>query len=112
MRIHSLFTCLLQVHLLKLFDNVKSFVFSRDGKSIASLMSTEGEGFSLSEPAPVDGPVESWMLGAEAAMRSSLHALTKAGIYHYARTARLAWVAEQLGMITLAGSQVRLYLCM
>ena len=40
-------------------------------------------------------------------MRTSLHSIMKAGIFQYARTPRLDWVADQLGMVTLAGSQVR-----
>ena len=45
----------LQVHLLKLFDNVKEFGFARGNKAVTSLVSSEGENFSLLEASPVGG---------------------------------------------------------
>ena len=47
------------------------------------------------------------MTAAQAAMRTSLHGIMKSGIFQYAQFPRLEWVAAQLGMVTLSGSQVR-----
>jgi dynein heavy chain, axonemal len=97
----------IRVHLLKLFDNVKDFGFVRNNRFVNYLGSSEGEGFTLRENAPIEGAVETWRLGCEAEMRSSLHAIAKEGVFKYAGAERLAWVEEQMGMVTLAGSQVR-----
>ena len=96
----------IKVHLLKLFDNVKDFGFVRANKFINYLGSSEGEGFGLRTQSAVEGAVESWMTAAEGEMRASLHAITKEGVFRYAGADRLAWVAEQLGMVAVAGSQI------
>ena len=96
----------IQEHLMKLFNNVKSFTFGRGNKTIRSMHSSEKESFELTEPVVVDGPVEEWMTQAENAMRESLHVITKGGVYHYAHMDRNQWVEEQLGMVTMVGSQV------
>ncbi|RYY38146.1 hypothetical protein EON62_00630, partial [archaeon] len=96
----------IRTHLLKLFDNVKDFTFVRGNKFVDYLTSSEGEGFQLREAAPVEGAVETWMTGCEAAMRSSLHLIMKEGVFMYAKHDRLSWIEEQLGMVALAGSQI------
>lgn len=96
----------IRVHLLKLFDNVKDMGFVRNNKQINYLGSSEGEGFYLRDAAPVDGPVEVWMTGAEDEMRRSLHAIAKEGVFKYASQPRLTWVEEQMGMVAVAGSQI------
>ena len=40
-------------------------------------------------------------------MRATLQAVTKEGIWNYAQTPRPKWINDSLGMVTLAGSQVR-----
>jgi dynein heavy chain len=106
---HGIANKLIQVHLLKLFDNVKDFTFARGNKIVTALASSEGEGFSLRTHAPVDGPVETWMTGAETEMRASLRAITKEGVFKYASTPRLRWVEEHLGMVAVVGSQIWWY---
>jgi dynein heavy chain len=96
----------IRVHLLKLFDNVKDFTFGRGGKAITGMGSSEGESFTLVNPSPVEGAVEVWMTQAEGAMRSSLQAISKEGVFSYAHASRLDWIAEQLGMVVCAGSQI------
>lgn len=96
----------IQEHLLKLFTNVKTLQFGRGQRTVVGMGSSEGEQFQLANPAPVDGPVEEWMTGVEAEMVASLHSITKAGVYHYAKQDRNKWVQEVLGMVTCAGSQV------
>ncbi len=43
----------IQVHLLKLFDNVKSFGFSRGNKGVVSMESAEGEAYDVRTASPV-----------------------------------------------------------
>ena len=43
------------------------------------MISSEGESFTFRTVVPVEGPVESWMLGVEAEMRRTLAAVTKEG---------------------------------
>lgn len=54
------------------------------------------------------GAAQAWMTGVEAEMRATLQAVTKEGVWNYAHTPRPAWIGASLGMVTLAGSQVRL----
>ena len=96
----------IQVHMLKLFDNVKLLGFSRGNKTITRMESAEGEGFDVRTPAPVEGPVETWMTGVEAEMKASLHQICKEGVFHYGRTERLKWIESVLGMVSLLGSQI------
>jgi hypothetical protein len=71
------------------------------------MVSAEGESFELRTPVPCEGPVETWMSAVEAEMRRTLAAVTKEGVFYYAQTPRSRWISESLGMVTLAGSQVR-----
>jgi dynein heavy chain len=99
----------LQPHLLKLFDNVKELSFGRagGGRAVLSLSSTEGETLRLAEPVSVDGAaVEVWLGRVEAAMKASLRAVTKEGVFSYASTPRLAWAEACLGMVAVLGSQI------
>jgi len=101
----------IQVHLLKLFDNVKSFsiktITTQAGTKLAvcEMGSSEGESYVLRTPSLVEGPVEAWMGAAEAAMKESLRLITKEGLFRYASTPRTAWIAEVLGMVAVCGSQ-------
>jgi hypothetical protein len=57
-------------------------------------------------PVPCEGPVEAWMTAVEGEMRRTLATVTKEGVFFYAQTPRSRWIADSLGMVTLAGSQV------
>lgn len=46
-----------QVHLLKLFDNVKTLFFARGNKVVTGMESSEGEGFNFKTLTNVEGPV-------------------------------------------------------
>ncbi|KAH8092928.1 dynein light chain binding protein [Aureococcus anophagefferens] len=98
----------IQVHMLKLFDNVKELIFARNAKSVTGMVASEKESFNLDPPSPIDGPVEVWMTKVEESMKESLHGITKAGVYNYAQMDRGDWIldANTLGMVTLAGSQI------
>ncbi|KAH8046310.1 dynein light chain binding protein [Aureococcus anophagefferens] len=71
----------IQVHMLKLFDNVKELIFARNAKSVTGMVASEKESFNLDPPSPIDGPVEVWMTKVEESMKESLHGITKAGIW-------------------------------
>ena len=96
----------IQVHMLKLFDNVKELLFGRAGKAVAGMRSSEAESFDFVEPTLVDGAVETWMTAAEGGMVQSLWSITKEGVFRYASEERTRWITESLGMVTLAGSQI------
>lgn len=95
-----------QVHLLKLFDNVKSLSFGRGSKQVLGMGSSEGEVFQLREPVAVDGAVEAWMTAVENEMISSLRSITKEGVFRYASEERQEWITAVLGMVSLVGSQI------
>ncbi|TMW57276.1 hypothetical protein Poli38472_003201 [Pythium oligandrum] len=96
----------IQVHMLKLFDNVKLLTFVRNNKHISAMESSEGEGFTFRTLSNVEGPVENWMTGVEAEMCATLHVIAKEGVFKYARMDRTAWLEEVMGMVGLVGSQI------
>eukprot|EP01040_Poterioochromonas_malhamensis_P005875 gene5875-6317_t len=96
----------IQVHLLKLFDNVKEMQFARGNKVVEGMSSVEKEGFSCRAAVPIDGPVESWMTAAEDEMHRSLKEITKEGVFNYAKHERTEWLKLVLGMVGLVGSQI------
>lgn len=98
--------CAPQIHLLKLFDNVKSLSFGRGSKQVFGMGSSEGESFLLREPVTVEGPVEGWMTAVEIEMCNSLRSITKEGVYRYADEERQEWITNVLGMVSLVGSQI------
>ena len=51
--------------------------------------------------------LQAWMTGVEAEMRTTLAAVMKEGVWNYAKASRSRWILDSLGMVTLAGSQVR-----
>lgn len=96
----------IQVHLLKLFDNVKEMQFARGNKSVEGMSSVEKEGFTCRTPVTIDGPVESWMTACENEMHVSLKDITKEGVFFYAKHERTEWLKMVLGMVGLVGSQI------
>jgi dynein heavy chain len=97
----------IQVHMLKLFDNVKSIGFGRGDKSIVSMTSCEKEGFKCVDPIPVEGAVEVWMTAVESEMKASLWFITKEAVFNYAKEERTDWICgKTLGMNTIVGSQI------
>nr|Q9SMH3.1 RecName: Full=Dynein-1-alpha heavy chain, flagellar inner arm I1 complex; AltName: Full=1-alpha DHC; AltName: Full=Dynein-1, subspecies f [Chlamydomonas reinhardtii]CAB56598.1 1-alpha dynein heavy chain [Chlamydomonas reinhardtii] len=95
-----------QEHMLKLFDNCAALVFGRGNKTITGMVSSEKEGFEFRNVVPIEGAVELWMTNVEAEMRKTLYQITKEGIFFYAKTPRTKWISENLGMVTLVGSQI------
>jgi len=95
----------IQQHLLKLFTNCERYKFVRGKRGVGGMISSEGESYDFDNVAPVEGAVETWMTGVDAEMHSSLWTICKNGVFQYAKTDRLSWVEEQLGMVTCCGSQ-------
>ncbi|KAH1015210.1 dynein axonemal heavy chain 10 [Dendroctonus ponderosae] len=100
-----------QDHMIKMFDNIKSLRFSTDNNDrvIASAMvSGEGEVMEFRTPVMIEGKVEDWMNDVLKEMRKSNRFITKSAIYYYGkiRRPRTQWMLEYQGMICLAGSQV------
>ncbi len=58
-------------------------------------------------PSLIAPPSQSWMTGVETEMRATLAAVMKEGVWNYSKLSRPRWILDSLGMITLAGSQVR-----
>lgn len=96
----------IQVHLLKLFDNVKDMHFGRNNKVVEGMASVEKEGFTFRTSTAIDGPVENWMTACEDEMHSSLKDITKEGVFNYAKHDRTEWLKLVLGMVGLVGSQI------
>lgn len=97
----------IQVHMLKLFDNVKSLSFGRGDKSVVGFTSSEKESFSCVDNVVIEGAVEVWMTAVEAEMRSSLWFITKEAVFRYAKEQRTDWICGRtLGMNTICGSQI------
>lgn len=91
----------IQVHLLKLFDNVKEMQFGRNNKVVEGMSSVEKEGFVCQTPVTIEGPVESWMTACEDEMHGSLKIITKEGVFNYAKYSRTEWLKLVLGMVSL-----------
>nr|XP_023024309.1 dynein heavy chain 10, axonemal [Leptinotarsa decemlineata] len=100
-----------QDHMIKMFDNIKSLRFNSDSQErvIASAMvSSEGEVMLFRNPVNIEGKVEEWMNDVLKEMRRSNRFITKSAIFYYGkiRQPRTKWMLEYQGMVCLAGSQV------
>jgi len=95
-----------QEHMLKLFDNCASLKFGRGNKNVVGMVSSEREGFDFRSPVAIEGAVEVWMMKVEKEMCRSLFQISKEGVFYYAKVPRSKWISDNLGMTTLAGSQI------
>eukprot|EP00798_Chlamydomonas_sp_ICE-L_P031817 gene31817-7021_t len=95
-----------QEHMLKLFDNCALLKFGRGNKTVIGMVSSEKEAFDFRQPVPIEGAVEIWMTNVQAEMRRTLFAITKEGVFYYAKSPRTKWIGDNLGMVTLVGSQI------
>lgn len=96
----------IQIHMLKLFTNVKTLQFARANKQIVGMGSSKNEIMNFKDGVTVSGGVEEWMTLVEAEMKASLRQITKEGTFCYAGANRVDWVDSQLGMVGLCGSQI------
>lgn len=70
------------------------------------MQSDEQEEFSYKEPQKTDGPVELWMTKVDDEMQSTLKKMTKEAVFHYGSKERIPWILQQIGMISIAGTQI------
>jgi dynein heavy chain len=98
----------IQIHLLKLFDNVKFFKFGKNNGTVDGMQEGGGakEAFGLRTPASTEGAVENWMSGVEDEMKASLQQISKEGVFSYAKSKRTEWLEDNLGMVVLVGTQI------
>ena len=96
----------IQPHLLKLFDNCKELTFAKGDKVITGMVSDEGETYDFETLQKPEGAVEDWMNRVDDEMKRTLHIITKKAVFHYAKEDRKKWILEQLGMVTLSGTQI------
>jgi dynein heavy chain len=97
---------LIQDHMLKLFDNCASLIFSRNTKIVKGMVSAEGENFEFITVVSVGGPVEKWMSLVSAEMKITLQIIMKESIFYYSKTPRLKWMDQSLGMCCQTGIKV------
>jgi dynein heavy chain len=92
--------------LLKLFDNCRSLQFGKGDKLVTGMTSDEDEKYEFEVPCKPEGKVEEWMGRVDEEMKSTLHLIVKKAIFLYAKAERVEWIKEQLGMVTIAGTQI------
>lgn len=93
-------------HLLKLFDNCKDLIYGKGDKLIVGMKSDEGEYYDFETPVKPEGQVEEWMNRIDDEMKETLHVITKKNVFYYAKQDRIEWIKAQLGMVSLAGTQI------
>ena len=96
----------IQIHMLKLFTNVKTLKFARANKLIVGMGSSKKEIMDFKDGVVISGGVEEWMTLIELEMKASLRQHTKEGTFSYAGANRVDWVDNNLGMVGLCGSQI------
>ena len=94
-----------QEHMLKLFDNCAELKFGRN-RVVTGMISSEKEDFNYRTNVPAEGAVEDWMTDVQNEMRSTLHLIAKEAVFNYAKSVRTQWIRQNLGMMTLVGSQI------
>lgn len=100
-----------QDHIIKMFDNIKSLRFNLDSQErtiCTAMISAEREIMDFRSPVLIEGKVEEWMNEVLKEMQRSNRFITKSAIYYYGkiRRPRAQWMLEYQGMICLAGSGV------
>lgn len=95
----------IQPFLLSLFDNCKRLIFGQNNKVIVGMESDEGEKYDLETPLKPEGKIEEWMTKVDEEMKETLTTITKKAVFYYARSDRVEWIKEQIGMVALVGTQ-------
>ncbi|XP_055909296.1 LOW QUALITY PROTEIN: dynein axonemal heavy chain 10 [Eupeodes corollae] len=101
-----------QDHIIKMFDNIKSLRFSKDSidlNIIHGMISSEGESMEFRNIVIAQGRVEIWMNDVLKEMRHTNWFITKTAIEDYGRKSELTrndWIMKYQGMVALAGSQL------
>lgn len=100
-----------QEHMIKMFDNIKSLQFEKDNQDrliVTAMISGEREIMDFGDPVYIVGKIEEWMNDVQDEMRKSNRFITKKAIYYYGkiRRPRTEWMLEYQGMVCLSGSVV------
>ncbi|KAJ8924399.1 hypothetical protein NQ315_007195, partial [Exocentrus adspersus] len=100
-----------QDHIIKMFDNIKSLKFNVDSQErviCTAMLSAEREVMDFRTPVLIEGKVEEWMNEVLKEMQRSNRFVTKSAIFYYGkiRRPRSQWMLEYQGMVCLAGSGV------
>lgn len=94
----------IQPFLLSLFDNCKKLVFGKGDKQMVGMVSDEGEEYEFETPVKPEGNVEDWMNKVDEEMKNTLKLICKKAVHHYAKSDRIEWIKEQIGMVALVGT--------
>jgi len=73
---------------------------------MVGMVSDEGEEWDFETPIKPEGNVEDWMNKVDEEMKDSLTTMTKRAVFNYAKTDRIEWIKDQIGMIALLGTQI------
>lgn len=95
-----------QTHMIKLFQNVKELLLVRGDSAVAGMSAGHDEKFDFRTHQPTEGAVETWMNLVESEMTRTLQSIMKEAVFYYAKNNRLEWIADNLGMVTIAGGQI------
>lgn len=94
----------IQPFLLSLFDGCKRLHFANNNKIIVGMESDEGEKYEFETPLKPEGKIEEWMNKVDEEMKATLLTMTKRSVFHYARSDRIEWIKNQIGMVALVGT--------
>lgn len=96
----------IQPFLLSLFDGCKRLTFGPGAKQIIGMESDQAEVYLFENVTKPEGKIEEWMNKVDDEMKNTLLILSKKAVFHYARTDRIQWIGEQIGMVALVGTQI------
>jgi len=94
-----------QEHMPKMFDNVSNVEFGKGARQALGLNSGEKEQLLFTTPVSTENAIETWMTNLQTSMEETMHNNVKSGVFHYGSMGRVEWIFQQLGQVTLCGSQ-------
>jgi dynein heavy chain len=80
--------------------------FGKGDKVMVGMTSDEGEKYEFETPVKPEGKIEDWMNKVDDEMKATLTLFAKKGVFNYAKTDRIEWINQQVGMIGLLGTQI------
>lgn len=100
----------IQEHIVKMFDNVESLLFTHSRKNILvnAMISCEKEKMDFKSKVMIEGSVEIWMMKVLIEMWRSNKFLTKKSILDFGniRRSRCDWMLDHQGQMCLASNSV------
>lgn len=95
-----------QKQIRKMFGNVSELIFKPSSKTILGMKSPEKEEFLFANNVVAENVVEKWLNEVDREMKDSLKQQLKKSVFYYPKQSRIDWIKENLGMVSLAGSQI------